>query len=172
MLQRGSSTGGSSCQEPAPAWALLCRLQLPSGHIHLLWHGALHQLQHEYLRHHDPPWAAGWIPAPAMGSPQAAAPSGEIHLLGRGFSRGITSRRVVGAPTPAFPPGLAWLFLTALSLLCFPQGACLWLWSWAVCCRGVAKARGSSGLSPPRRDSCSHLSAPWYRNPVEVLTSA
>lgn len=41
-----ASTDYSSFQEPAPTWSLL-QLQLPSGHVHLLWCWGLHRLQKE-----------------------------------------------------------------------------------------------------------------------------
>lgn len=64
LLQHGSlpqatvphgvlSRGHSFCQEPAPERAFH-RLQLPSGHVHLLSCGVLHGLQCEYLLHHCP----------------------------------------------------------------------------------------------------------------------
>lgn len=54
-----SSTGSSpqAFQEPAAAWAVH-KLQFPLGHIHLLCHGLLHRLQHEYLLWYGPLWAA------------------------------------------------------------------------------------------------------------------
>lgn len=47
-----------SCQKPAPVWALH-RLQLPSGHTHLLWLVVLHGLQCGYLLCHSTTQAAG-----------------------------------------------------------------------------------------------------------------
>jgi len=44
LLQCGYAMGHSSCQDTASAWALH-RLQLPSGHVHLLWCGFFHGLQ-------------------------------------------------------------------------------------------------------------------------------
>jgi len=61
----------SCCQEAAPAWALL-RLQLPSGHLHLLSHAVLHVLQCGYLFQHGPPWAAGRQPTSPWSCPEAA----------------------------------------------------------------------------------------------------
>lgn len=46
----------SSCQDPAPVW-VLHGLQLPSGHIHFLWHGVFRGLRCEYLLWHGHPWA-------------------------------------------------------------------------------------------------------------------
>lgn len=66
LLQCGFPMHHSSCQEPALAKALR-RLQLPSGHIHLLWHWVLPQLQCGSLLHCGPPWAAT-----PWSSPQAA----------------------------------------------------------------------------------------------------
>ena len=44
------STSCTSCQKPAPVWALH-GLQLPWEHIRLLWHGVLHRLQRDNLLH-------------------------------------------------------------------------------------------------------------------------
>lgn len=45
------STRYSSCQESAPA-RVLHRLQIPSGHIHLLQREVLHRLQNGYMLYH------------------------------------------------------------------------------------------------------------------------
>lgn len=59
LLQRGSPTGCSSCHKSGAVWPPLHRLQLPSGHIDLLWLGT----------------------CSIAGSAQVAAPSGALHPL-------------------------------------------------------------------------------------------
>lgn len=66
----------SFCWESAPLWAL-DRLQLPSGHIHLLWHGVLYGLWSTYQLCCCIPWASGWQPTPPWSSSWA---TGELLL--------------------------------------------------------------------------------------------
>lgn len=60
---------------PAAAWSPLCTWQLPSGHIHLLWHAVLHRLQGANLLCHGTPWATGQQPVSPWSSPQTAGES-------------------------------------------------------------------------------------------------
>ena len=62
LLHGHLSSGYSSCQEPAPLWALH-RLQIPSWSLYLLLCGVLHGLQGGWLLQHGPPWAAEGQPA-------------------------------------------------------------------------------------------------------------
>lgn len=61
-------------RKSAPMWARH-KLQLPSGHVHLLWHVVLLALQCGYLLHCVPSQAAGRQPVSPWSSPQVARES-------------------------------------------------------------------------------------------------